>query len=819
MADPLRVLFVEDEENDALLLAETLEQGGYAVHGRRVDSAEDLAAALAEVWDVVITDYRVPPLSPLLVIQAVRERGLDLPIIVVSGTVEEEDMVAVMRAGAHDYMLKGNLKRLVPAVRRELQEAASRHARRAAERSAADSARQLGAVFDEALDAMLLTDDDGAYVAANPAACALFGLPREELLRRRVVDFAAPGFDAAAAWAEFRRAGRIKGEFRLLRPDGAFRDLEFSATADVLPHRHLSVMRDVTSRKAQEQEIREQKEILETLNRAGRLLSAELNLDKLVQGVTDAATELTGAQFGAFFYNVEDEGGERYTLYALSGVPREAFSRFPMPRNTDLFGPTFRGEAVVRIDDVRKDPRYGSNAPYYGMPEGHLPVTSYLAVPVVSRSGAVLGGLFFGHEHAAVFGEREERLVVGLAAQAAIAMDNARLYRQAQEANRMKDEFLATLSHELRTPMNAILGWAQLLREGKLDAATATRAAHTIDRNARVQTQLISDILDVSRIVSGRLRLDVRPVEMVRAVEAALDNLRPAAKAREIRLHTALDAGTGLISGDADRLQQVAWNLLSNAIKFTPHGGRVSVRLVRIDSHVELTVEDDGAGIDPDFLPFVFERFRQGDSSSTRPHGGLGLGLALVRHLVEMHGGTVHAASAGRNQGSTFIVKLPVMGTVRPDSGPLAPAEATSAGAPMAPAGSLAGVSVLLVDDEADARELFKTLLERSGARVTAVASGAEAFSAFTASPPDVVVSDIEMPEENGYDLIRRFRALPPERGGQTPAAALTAYARTEDRMRALRAGFQIHVSKPVQPAELVAVVANLARRHQARGR
>jgi CheY-like chemotaxis protein len=234
---------------------------------------------------------------------------------------------------------------------------------------------------------------------------------------------------------------------------------------------------------------------------------------------------------------------------------------------------------------------------------------------------------------------------------------------------------------------------------------------------------------------------------------------------------------------------------------------------------VELTVEDDGAGIDPDFLPFVFERFRQGDSSSTRPHGGLGLGLALVRHLVEMHGGTVHAASAGRNQGSTFIVKLPVMGTVRPDSGPLAPAEATSAGAPMAPAGSLAGVSVLLVDDEADARELFKTLLERSGARVTAVASGAEAFSAFTASPPDVVVSDIEMPEENGYDLIRRFRALPPERGGQTPAAALTAYARTEDRMRALRAGFQIHVSKPVQPAELVAVVANLARRHQARGR
>jgi signal transduction histidine kinase/DNA-binding response OmpR family regulator len=704
MADPLRVLFVEDSEFDARLLADELKRGGYEPIGRRVDSAAGVEGALGESWDVVICDYRVASLTPLDVIKALRDRKLDVPLIVVSGTVEEADMVDVMRAGAHDYVHKSRLKRLVPAVRRELAEATERRARRAAEWVAAESAREL------------------------------------------------------------------------------------------------------------DREIREQKEMLETLNRAARILSAELDLDKLVQGVTDAATQLTGAQLGVFFYDVQDERGERYRLYALSGASREAFSRFPLPRDTELFGLTFEGGAPVRIDDVKRDPRYGHNAPHHGTPAGHLPVTSYLAVPVMSRAGDVLGGLFFGHAEAGVFGERAERLAVGLAAQAAVAMDNARLYRQAQEASRAKDEFLATLSHELRTPMNAILGWAQLLREGKLDGPTTARAVQTIDRNARVQTQLISDILDVSRIVSGKLRLDTRPVELVRVVEAALDTVRPAAQARGIELRTALDAGAGLVSGDVDRLQQVVWNLLSNAIKFTPHGGRVMVRVARADAHVQLTVEDSGIGIDPAFLPHVFERFRQQDGSSTRPHGGLGLGLALVRHLVELHGGTVHAASAGRDRGSAFTVKLPVMSVARPPAPGPPPGQAESAASPVF-AASLTGVNVLLVDDEADARDLFKTVLERSGARVTAVGSSAEAFSSLTTSPPDVVVSDIEMPEENGYDLIRRLRGLPPERGGRIPAAALTAYARAEDRVRALRAGFQLHVSKPVQPAELVAAVASLVQR------
>ena len=323
--------------------------------------------------------------------------------------------------------------------------------------------------------------------------------------------------------------------------------------------------------------VRDERETLETINRTGQMLAGELSLERLVQGVTDASTRLCRAAFGAFFYNLADQHGESYTLYAISGVPREAFANFPMPRNTDLFGPTFRGEGVVRIDDVTRDPRYGRSAPYHGMPPGHLPVRSYLAVSVVSRTGEVLGGLFFGHPDAGVFTPREEEIVLGLAPQIATAIDNARLYErqqtaraEAEAANTLKDEFLATLSHELRTPLNAVLGWTRMLRDGILDAPTAKRALEVIDRNADAQRQLIEDLLDVSRIVTGKMRLDVGPVEPITVVEAAIDAVRPAAEAKAIRLQSVLDPRAGPVSGDPDRLQQVVWNLLSNSIKFTP---------------------------------------------------------------------------------------------------------------------------------------------------------------------------------------------------------------------------------------------------------
>jgi CheY-like chemotaxis protein len=382
-------------------------------------------------------------------------------------------------------------------------------------------------------------------------------------------------------------------------------------------------------------------------------------------------------------------------------------------------------------------------------------------------------------------------------------------YEEARAANHAKDEFLATLSHELRTPLSAIVGWTHMLRSGQLDSATAARAIETIDRNARVQTQLISDILDVSRIVSGKLHLDVRPIELASAITAALDTVRPSADAKGLTLVSSLEPAAMPVSADPDRLQQVVWNLVANAIKFTPRGGRVELRLRRVNTHAEIVIEDTGPGIPRSFLPHVFERFRQADGSSTRAHGGLGLGLAIVRHLVEAHGGTVHADSPGEGRGSVFTVRLPIMGQE-----PVASVVASEAPVEtLARTMDLAGVRVLVVDDEDDTRDMVSAILKSQGAEVEVAASAAEAMAALPRARPHILVSDVEMPGQDGYELIRQVRRLAPEDGGKTPAAALTAYARPEDRMRALMAGFQIHVPKPVQPAELVAVVASLAGR------
>ena len=588
-----------------------------------------------------------------------------------------------------------------------------------------------------------------------------------------------------------------------------------------------------------ELQLREQAEVLATIHRIGQLLSAELDQQKLVQAVTDAATELTGARFGSFFYKVLDDQGGSYMLYTLSGVPRQAFEHFPMPRATDLFGPTFRGEGTIRSADVKQDPRYGRSSPYYGLPPGHLPVVSYLAVPVVSRSKAVIGGLFFGHPETGVFSERHERIVEGLAAQAAIAMDNARLYenaqqlardreallvreqaarREAETASQAKDEFLSLLSHELRTPLNAILGWVRLLGSGALDAEGEERAVETIDRNARLQARLIEDMLDVSRIISGKLRLDAQAVDLTTVIHAAVDTLRPAADARRIRVQVALDFGAGQVWGDPVRLQQVVWNLLSNAIKFTPKGGRVQIQLARVNSHLEIVVSDTGPGIDPEFLPYVFDRFRQEDATLTRKHGGLGLGLAIVRHLVELHGGRAEAGNRIEGSGAVVAVRLPVLvGRPLPPNGPAA-APAPAAPPPVHPAASgpvafdcppeLNGIRVVAVDDEADSRHLLRQVLEQCGAEVRTCGSAAEARKALAEWRPDILVSDIGMPEEDGYTLIRQVRAT--KAGKRLPAVALTAYARVEDRLLALSAGYNMHVPKPVEPAELAVVIASL---------
>ena len=387
--------------------------------------------------------------------------------------------------------------------------------------------------------------------------------------------------------------------------------------------------------------------------------------------------------------------------------------------------------------------------------------------------------------------------------------ERTQLLQKAQEVGRTKDEFLALLSHELRTPLSAIVGWAHMLRTSELDETTRARAIETIDRNAKLQNQLIEDILDVSRIVAGKFHVEMRSVDLAKVIEAARDTVAPMAAARKVDLHLDIQAETPLTIGDPDRLQQVAWNLLSNAIKFTPPEGKVSVELARRGESFEITVRDTGAGIDPAFLPHIFERFRQGSDSGARRQGGLGLGLSIVRHIVEMHDGTVEARSEGRDQGSTFVVRLPAVDT----SAGKVPPVGREGQEGMAAAPRLDGLRVLVVDDEADARNLIAAVLQGRGARVYMAASAADAMAMLQAERPDVVLSDISMRDEDGYDLIRKVRALPPESGGRTPAAALTAYGRLEDRMKALSAGFQLHVAKPVDPAELAAVVATLGGR------
>jgi signal transduction histidine kinase/ActR/RegA family two-component response regulator len=384
---------------------------------------------------------------------------------------------------------------------------------------------------------------------------------------------------------------------------------------------------------------------------------------------------------------------------------------------------------------------------------------------------------------------------------------------EAERISRMKDEFLATLSHELRTPLNAILGWTQILQRDPADAEGVVEGLEVIERNARVQTQIIEDLLDMSRIINGKVSLAIEPVDLASVLRTALETVRPAADAKQIRIDTDYDPPVSTVNGDANRLLQVFWNLLSNAVKFTPRGGRIRVILDRTDSLLRVRVIDSGEGIDPRFLPHVFDRFRQADSSTTRRHGGLGLGLSIVRQLTELHGGTVAAASDGPGRGSTFIVFIPpaALGVGHEKTAAIFNEGARTPKAPTPDRASLAGIRVLVVDDEPDARGMLRRALEDCNAVVVTASSAAEAFDRLKIDRPDVMVSDIGMPGEDGYALIHRVRDLPPDHGGTTPAIALTAYARADDRTRAIQAGYQKHLSKPVEPPELVAIIASLA--------
>ena len=660
------------------------------------------------------------------------------------------------------------------------------------QRRAEEMHRTLVDVVEQSSDFIGIADPRGRGLYINEAGRRMVGLGDEDIRGSSLLDFFRvedKRFVEEVILPVQLREGRWEGEFRLAHSKtGAMLPVHYNAFAFKHPQTDelqgfAAIMRDITGQKRAQDALR----------------TSEERLARLVAQFPTGVTLLMEDDAGVLRYVT---ASERYLAIAnkregglLGLTPREAFPEldgqgfFELIERVHRQGETFQGMGVPASWDDNGD----------GVPEAHH--VDFVYAPLRETGGRVEGVVVVVDvvdHRVRVEREREQLLDSEKAARGT-----------AEEANRLKDEFLSTVSHELRTPLTSILGWVQLMRGGNLPEDKHPRALETIERNARAQGQLIEELLDVSRILAGKLRLEVEPVDLSSVVEGALESVRPAADARGVVLEAALGSA-GTILGDAHRLGQVVWNLLSNSVKFTPEGGRVRAFVERRDSAVEIIVADTGQGIPPAFLPHVFERFRQAEGSTTRRHGGLGLGLSIVRHLVEMHGGEVFAESDGEGLGATFTVRLPLTTAPRREVGVppalRAPASPEALHSPQ----ELEGVRVLVVDDEADTRELLRALLEGSRALVFTASSAAEGLELLRSTRPALVVCDIGMPGEDGYSFITRVRALTEREGGRTPAVALTAFARAEDRARVLRAGFQQHCPKPAEPGALLSLLASM---------
>jgi PAS domain S-box-containing protein len=685
---------------------------------------------------------------------------------------------------------------------------------------------------------LVIMDAEGRIIRFNSACKHLTGYTFEEVRGRHLWDLFLPAEEVAAARTNFQtlktNATPVELEGHWLRRDGQCRLVAWCITpllgnegsVDYL----IATGMDMTERKQREEEraqlIREQAarvaaEAAERrsafLSEASAVLGSSLDYQATLASVPRLAVP-TLADW-CIVYTIRDDGSLVPVEVSHADPSKEELARglwsYPLSLR-EVNHPVVKvvrtecSELLAEVSESRLE-SLAENSEHLKIFR-QLGFRSAMVVPLLSRGGMLGVIAFVAAASGRQFSATDQSLAEDLARRVSLAAENGRLYQQTQEANRAKDEFLATVSHELRTPLNAILGWARMLSTGKLDEPTYARALETIERNAKAQARLIEDILDVSRIIMGKLRLNFQPVELAPVVESVLDAARPTAENKGVLLESSLDPLSGTISGDPDRLQQVAWNLVSNAVKFTPKGGRIRVRLKRTGSCIQFTVSDTGQGIGPDFLPRIFERFSQAESTSTRSHGGLGLGLAIVRHLVELHGGTVQAESPGEGRGATFIVTLPIR-AVHLGAEYLERRFPTEADSPSQTVKPLDAVHVMVVDDESDARDLLTLVLNQHGAEVTAVAAADEALRAVEHSLPDVIICDIGMPGEDGYSFISGLRKMEPERGGRIPAVALTAYTRPDERMRALQGGYQTYVPKPIEVTELVAVVANLAKR------
>ena len=665
----------------------------------------------------------------------------------------------------------------------------------------------LAALIESADDAIISKTLDGIITSWNKGAQRIFGYTADEVIGKPVTILIPEDHEDEESTILARlRAGKRIEHYETIRVRKDGRPLDISLTVSPIkgPNGEIigasKIARDIT----------EQKQARRELDEASERLKLALDAARLGDWSWDARTDITTMS---------------ETAAAIFGIPPGPYMTWTEMH--DLLHADDRERAKLAVDEALAN-HTDYDIEYRVVRNNSLVWVSSRGRGLYADNGTVTGMLGFLQDISirkknedTLRQQAEALLTLNETAQKAradaeqAAVQNERLYRQAEESSRLKEEFLATISHELRTPLSAILGWTRMLRMGQLSPENSAKALDTIERNARAQAQLVDDLLDVSRIITGKLRMDVRPADPNSFIDAAVEAVKPAAEAKGVRVLKVIDTGAVSIPGDPVRLQQVVWNLLSNAIKFTPRGGRVQIYSQRVNSHLEIIVSDTGQGISPDFLPHVFDRFRQADQKTSRQHGGMGLGLAIVRHLVEMHGGSVRADSEGEGKGATFTVTLPIAPVYQVDS---SGSRVHPAARDLLPANDITDrlddLRILVVDDEADTRELLKQGLEYCGAKVRVAGSFTEALEELEMALPDILISDIGMPGSDGYDLIRAVRTLPAAKGGKIAAIALTAYTRIEDRLQALRAGYDMHVPKPVELAELVAVAASVARRN-----
>jgi PAS domain S-box-containing protein len=670
--------------------------------------------------------------------------------------------------------------------------------------------RQLEDFCENAPEGIHRIAADGTILWANKAELELLGWSRDEYIGHHIAEFHADEHLIGDILARLSRGEALsEHEARLRCKDGSTKHVVINA--NVVHERdgfiHTWFTRDITARKHAEDSLR-------FIAEAGAVLAGSLDYESTlntvcrmcVPRVADwAAVEL---QVDGSIRRVALANTDPEKVALAHDLWQRAPTRIDQPHGVAEVLRTGKAEIMNEIPDellerAIPDPAARDAIRCFGL-------RSMMTVPLLDGNAPIGALILYNAESGRTFDRRDLPLAEELARRASVAIQNARLYKDAQTATRLKDEFLATISHELRTPLTAILGWARMLRAGNVGPENLDRALDSIERNSIAQVQLVEDLLDVSRIISGKLRLDVQSLDLVPVVEGAIESMQQAMAAKNIRFFHVIDPNAEPISGDPHRIQQVIWNLLSNAVKFTPKGGSVRLIVERVDSSIQMTVSDTGQGIPPSILSSIFQRFKQADGNTARVHGGLGLGLAIVRHIVELHGGTVEAQSEGEGRGATFVVQLPVSQQRTDDVGPFRHRRKDSRPLIERPK-ELQGLTVLVVDDEPDTREILAEVLQQCGCSVLTASCAEDALAVLDRASPRVAVCDIGMPGLDGYEFIERVRKRPADKGGRIVAVALTAFAGTEDRRRALRAGYQMHVAKPVEPAEFVAVLANLA--------